>query len=67
MRLIIANSFVKNPDPKKLKCIININGDREHNRATNLKWFSQKENTAHIKKYPQDISKREDKICDGDY
>ena len=42
---LVAKAFV--PNPKKLKQVNHIDGDRSNNKASNLEWVSARENSCH--------------------
>ena len=42
---IVAEAFVRNPNPKKYKLVRHLNDDPYNNHYTNLKWGTPKQNT----------------------
>lgn len=50
---MVANEFVKNPNPKKFIHVDHIDGDKENNNAKNLEWVTAKENNVRAYKSGQ--------------
>ena len=42
---LVAQAFCPNPDPEICNTVDHIDGDTSNNRADNLRWMSQKDNT----------------------
>ena len=40
----MAEAFCANPDPERARTVDHIDGDKENNRADNLRWLSFEEN-----------------------
>lgn len=41
---LVAEAFCENPDPKHANTVDHIDGDKENNRAENLRWLSLADN-----------------------
>lgn len=58
---LVAEAFVKNPNPKEYKYVLHLDDDTTNNIYTNLKWGTQKENCnteRHINLLSKSMSKR---------
>ena len=40
----MASAFCENPDPQRLTTADHIDGDKQNNRADNLRWMSLEDN-----------------------
>lgn len=50
---LVAKMFVKNDDPENKKFVDHIDGNKQNNRADNLRWVTSKQNT----QYAADMGK----------
>lgn len=44
---LVAEAFVPNPDPKRLKEVNHIDGNKQNNQAVNLEWVDKRGNAVH--------------------
>ena len=41
---LVAEAFCPNPDPEKARTVDHIDGDKQNNKAENLRWLSLADN-----------------------
>ena len=51
----MAEAFCANPDPERARTVDHIDGDKENNRADNLRWLSFEDNMREYSKRKRGI------------